>query len=193
MSAGYDRLLVNQTLWRPRVRHTGLVPARHVPSSQSVCCNNGTLASRWRSLKAEVLAIFLQPGGRSSRGDRDNTESLQPLRLDGGHGTDRTCYRAPPWAEPAIQTAAKRRKPSIFCAIASCSHASTVAPLGRVPNDVGEADQFAIVVMYRGERTDTDRRLGPRHPYAPRRVIISKGRRATTCASCPIINPPRST
>jgi hypothetical protein len=31
-SAGYDRLLVSQTLWRPRVRHTGLVPARHVPS-----------------------------------------------------------------------------------------------------------------------------------------------------------------
>ena len=40
-------------------------------------------------LKAEVLAIFFQPGARSSRGDRDNTESLQPLRLDGGHGTGR--------------------------------------------------------------------------------------------------------
>jgi hypothetical protein len=63
---------------------------------------------------------------------------------------------------------------SIFCAIAGCSHASTVAPLGRVPNDIGEADQFAIVVMYRGERTDTRRRLAPGHPYAPRRVIISK-------------------
>ena len=93
MSDGYDRLLVYQTLWRPRVRHTGLVPARHAPSSQSVCCNNGTLASRWRSLKAEVLAIFFQLDARSSRGDGNNTESLQPLRLDGGHGTGRTCHR----------------------------------------------------------------------------------------------------
>jgi hypothetical protein len=33
----------------------------------------------------------------------------------------------------------------------------SVAPLGRVPDDIGKADQFAIVV-YRGELTDIRRR-----------------------------------